>query len=101
MALITVEFTKEQFRKLRKIADELQISVEDVLRYALGSDIEEIKLRVVLELLKHRKITVWRAAKFLKISFREMEELMKKHGVEYPVLEESVIREIEEIKGGK
>ena len=101
MALVTVEIAEEQFRKIKEIADELQISAEDVLKYALGFDVEEIKLRVVLELLKCKKITVWRAAKILKISFREMEELMRKHRVEYPVSEESVIREAEKIKSSK
>jgi len=101
MALVTVELTEEQLRRIREIADELQMSAEDMLRYVLGLDPKELKLRIVLELLRRRKITVWRAARVLKISFREMEEIMRKHGVEYPISEESVIREAEEIEGSE
>jgi len=101
MALVTVELTEEELKKIREIADELRISAEDVLRYALDLDPKELKLRIVLELLKRRKITVWRAARILKISFREMEEIMRRHGVEYPISEESVIREAKEIKSSE
>ena len=101
MALVTVELTEEELKRMQEIADELQISAEDVLKYALGLDPKELKLRIILELLKRRKITVWRAAKILKISFREIEEIMRKHGVEYPISEESVIREVEEIKSSE
>lgn len=96
-----MELTEEQLRRIKKIADELNISVDDVLRYALDLNLENLKLRIVLELLKRKEITVWRAARMLGISFREMENLMKKYGVEYPISEESVLREAKKIKSSK
>ena len=98
---VAVELTEEQLAEIKKIADELQITTEEVLRYALIINPEELKLRIVLELLRRKRITVWRAARILGVSFREMEKIMRDYGVEYPISEESVIRELEKIKGSK
>lgn len=61
LALVMVKPTKERLRRTKEIADELHTSAEDVLEYALDLNSEDLKLRMVLELLRHRRITVWRA----------------------------------------
>ena len=101
LTLVTIRLTEEQFKKIKELADELQMDVGELLEYALSFDMENLKLRAVLELLKQKKITVWKAAQILGISFREMEEIMKKYNIPYPISVESVLSEIKEIKSNK
>ena len=101
LALVTIRLTEEQFKKIKELADELQMEVRELLEYALSFDMENLKLRVILELLKQKKITVWRTARILGISFREMEEIMKKYNIPYPISAESVLSEIEDIKNSE
>ena len=55
----------------------------------------------MLEQLRMRKITVWKAAKIVGVTYREMLNFLKIYNVSFPLSGEELRREIEEIIGSK
>jgi len=85
----------------KKLADEIDEIVKErgtdrstVIRELLYIGLKEYKLRRALELVRERKVTVWRAAEIAGITYREMLEKLREHNVPFPITAEELTREI-------
>jgi len=56
--------------------------------------LKEYKLKNALELVREKKVTVWKAAKIAGLTYREMLEKLKEHNVPFPITVEELAREI-------
>lgn len=61
--------------------------------------IREFKLKEALQLLRERKITVWRAVEMADATYRENLDSLKRYNIPFPATLEEIKREIKEIKG--
>ena len=93
------EVDKELAEEIEKIVKEKGIDRSTVIRELLYVGLKEYKLRKALELVRERKVTVWKAAEIAGLTYREMLEKLKEHNVQFPITEEELAREIEEICG--
>ena len=50
-----------------------------------------------LDLLRPKKITVWRAAEIVGVSYREFLDILKEHDISFPISEEELLKEFDEI----
>ena len=101
IVITSIKLTKEQFEKIKNLAEELGLDVEEVINFVINEGMKGLKLKIILDLLRKKRITVWKAAEILGISFREMEDIMKEHGIHYPLSMEEISMELKEIEGGK
>ena len=99
MITISARIDKELAEEIEKIVKEKGIDRSTVIRELLYVGLKEYKLRKALEPVRERKVTVWKAAEIAGLTYREMLEKLKEHNVPFPITEEELAREIEEICG--
>jgi len=101
MVTVSVRIPKSQVREIEELAAKRGVDKSSIIRELLSSAIREEKLKEVLEQLRMRKITVWKAAKIVGVTYREMLNFLKIYNVSFPLSGEELRREIEEIIGSK
>jgi len=87
-----------------KIADEINriirkkgIDRSAAIRELLQIGLKEYRLKEVLELLRKREITVWKAAELAQVTYQEILAKLREHNIPFPVTVEELKREFEEI----
>jgi len=100
MITISARIDKKLAEEIEKIVKERGIDRSAVIRELLYIGLKEYKLKKALELIKERKVTVWKAAEIAGLTYREMLEKLREHNIPFPITAEELAREIEEI-GGK
>ena len=97
MITISARIDKEIVEEIERIVKKKGVDRSAVIRELLKIGIQEFKLKEVLELVRERKITVWKAAEIAGLTYREMLEELREHNVPFPITEEELARELEEI----
>ncbi|RLI78278.1 hypothetical protein DRP04_10340 [Archaeoglobales archaeon] len=97
MITISARIDKEIAEEIERIVKKKGVDRSAVIRELLKIGIQEFKLREALELVRERRITVWKAAEIAGLSYREMLEKFREHNVPFPITEEELARELEEI----
>jgi len=95
MITISARIDKGLAEEIEKIVREKGIDRSAVIRELLYAGLKEYKLKKALELVRERKVTVWKAAEIAGLSYREMLEKLKEHNVPFPITVEELAREIE------
>lgn len=95
MITISARIDKNLAEEIEKIVREKGVDRSTVIRELLYEGLKEYKLKKALELIRERKVTVWKAAEIAGLSYREMLEKLKEHNVPFPITEEELAREIE------
>jgi len=101
MITVSVRIPKSQVREIEELAAKKGVDKSSIIRELLSSAIREEKLKEMLEQLRTRKITVWKAAKIVGVTYREMLNFLKIYNVPFPLSGEELKREIEEIISSK
>jgi predicted HTH domain antitoxin len=99
METISSRVEREILQELEKISKKRGVDRSVVIREMLKEGIREFKLKEALELLRERKITVWRAAEMADVTYREILDSLKQYNIPFPVTLEEIKREIKEISG--
>ncbi|RUM33296.1 MAG: hypothetical protein DSY33_04740 [Archaeoglobus sp.] len=94
MITISARIDKNLAKEIERIVRERGVDKSTVIRELLYVGLKDYKLRKALELLRERKITVWKAAEIAGLSYREMLEKLKEHNVPFPITVEELAREI-------
>jgi len=94
---ISTRIDEEIAEEIERIAKKKGVDRSAVIRELLKIGIQEFKLKEALELVRERKVTVWKAAEIAGLTYREMLEKLKEHNVPFPITEEELARELEEI----
>jgi len=68
-----------------------------MLRVLLEKELQQETIDLVLNALRKREISIWKAAEELNISYREMLELMRESNVPFPLGEDEIDLELREI----
>ena len=82
MKVITARIEDKYFEDLERIEKEEQTERAEVMRKLLANAIKEWKVKKALELLKERKATIRKAAKFADVPYAEMMDLASKADID-------------------
>ena len=93
MMTIPVRIDRELVEEIERIVEERKTEQSKVIRELIHMGLKEYKLKKALDLLRERKVTVWKAAEMAGLT-REMLEKLKEHNVPFPITEEELAREI-------
>ena len=101
MITISTRLDEEILNEIEEIVEKQGIDRSDAIRKLLRIGIKEYKLKEVLNSIRERKITIWKAAEITGITYREMLQKLKEHNVPFPITKESLISEFAERDSNK
>jgi predicted HTH domain antitoxin len=97
LTTVSARIQKSQAEEIERLASKKGTDKSAIIRELLATAIKNKKIEEALTQVQTKKITVWKAAEIADVTYREMLELLKTHNVPYPLSEEELRREIEEI----
>ena len=97
MITISARIEKEILEEIEKIVQKQDIDRSVAIRNLLKIGIHEYKIKEVLELLRKKKITVWKAAEIADLTYREILNKLREYNVPFPIPKEELLSEFYEI----
>ena len=94
---VSARIPRSQLREVERLADARGVDKSSVVRTLLDLGIRETKLREALDLVRERKVSVWRAARMVGIDYRDMLVTLKTHNVPFPLSDKELERELREL----
>lgn len=101
LTTISARVKRSQLREVERIANQRGSDKSAVVREWLRIGIQQQRIEEALDLVRRRRATVWKAANHANVTYREMLELLRLHNVPFPLSNEELKREIEELVGRK
>jgi predicted HTH domain antitoxin len=81
--IVSTRLPDDIAKDLKEIEKEEKTDRATLVRKLLARAIEQWKLERALRLYREGKVTLWRAAKLVGVTLREMMELAAKEGIEF------------------
>ncbi len=94
---VSARIPRSQLREVERLADARGLDRSSVVRTLLDVGIRETKLREALDLVRERKVSVWRAARMAGIDYRDMLAALRTHNVPFPLSDRELERELGEL----
>jgi len=99
LTTVSARIQKSQAEEIERLASKRGTDKSAIIRELLATAIQNKKIEDALNQVQAKKITVWKAAEIAGVTYREMMELLKSHNIPFPLSEQELRREIEEITG--
>jgi len=99
LTTISARIQKSQAEEIERLASKKGTDKSTIIRELLTTALQKKRIEEALNQVQARKITVWKAAELADVTYREMLELLKTHNIPFPLSEQELRREIEEITG--
>jgi predicted HTH domain antitoxin len=99
LTTVSARIQKSQAEEIERLASKKGTDKSAVIRELLATALQNKRIEEALNHVQAKKITVWKAAEIAGITYREMLELLKTHNIPFPLSEQELRREIEEITG--
>jgi len=96
--MISARIGRDLVEEIKKLASQKGVDKDSVIGELLSMAVRDEKLKEALELVRLRKITVWKGAKLAGISYRELLEELRARNIPFPLSEEELRNELEEIR---
>ncbi len=97
LTTISTRIPKWQAEELERLAAKKGVDRSAVVRELLASGIQEQRTKDALELLRSRKISVWKAAEISGLTYREVLDLIRAANVPFPLSSNEMKREMKEV----
>ena len=95
----TVRLPEETIEDLEDLTDKLRREKSDVMREALKIGIDEMKLRLALELYRKGSISFGRMAELTGLGYRELSLELRRRNIVFRYGEERLSEEVEQLVG--
>ena len=99
LTTVSARIQKSQAEEIERLASKKGTDKSAIIRELLATALQNKKIEDAINQVQAKKITVWKAAEIADITYREMLELLKTHNIPFPLSEQELRREIEEITG--
>jgi len=99
LTTVSARIQRSQAEEIERLASKRGTDKSAIIRELLAAAIQNKKIEDASNMVQARKITVWKAAEIAGVTYREMLELLKSRNVPFPLSEQELRREIEEITG--
>ncbi len=98
---VSARIPRSQLREVERLAETRGLDKSTVVRALLDLGLRETKLKEALDLVRERKVSVWRAARMAGIDYRGMLAALRIHNVPFPLSERELERELGELSGNQ
>jgi len=99
LTTVSARIQKSQAEEIERLASKRGTDKSAIIRELLATAMQNKKIEDALNQVQAKRITVWKAAEIAGVTYREMLELLKSHNIPFPLSEQELRREIEEITG--
>ena len=99
MKTISIRLEEAQDKEVSAFAARMQVDKSTAARKIISEGLSVIKKQEALEKVRHRQWTVWKAASYCGMSYREFLFLLRQENVPFPLTAEDMEREINESRG--
>jgi predicted HTH domain antitoxin len=99
LTTVSARIQKSQAEEIERLASKKGTDKSVVIRELLAIALQNKRIEEALNQVQAKKITVWKAAEIAGVTYREMLELLKTRNIPFPLSEQELRREIEEITG--
>jgi len=100
LVTISVRVRRDQAKEIEALAADRGVDRSSAVRELLTVALREARLARALELVRSGRVSVWKAAGVAGVTYREMLEKLRASNVPFPLSEEELKREVEEILRG-
>lgn len=97
MITISARIEKEILEDIEKIVQKMEVDRSVAIRNLLKIGIQEYKIKEALNLIRERKISIWKAAEIAGLSYREIINKLREQNVPFPLSREELLNEFNEI----
>ena len=97
MITISARIDEEILEEIDKIVKKMNLDRSVAIRNLLKIGIQEYKIKEALDLIRQKKVSVWKGAEIAGLTYREMLEKLKEQNVTFPISKEELQREFNEI----
>lgn len=94
---VSARIPRSQLREVERLARAQGVDKSSVVRTLLDLGIREEKLREALDLVRERKVSVWRAARMAGVGYREMLASLRTHNIPFPLSDKELARELDAV----
>ncbi len=91
---VSARIPRSQLKEVERLAETRGLDKSTVVRALLDLGLRETKLKEALDLVRERKVSVWRAARMAGIDYRAMLAALRTHNVPFPLSERELEREL-------
>jgi predicted HTH domain antitoxin len=99
LTTVSARIQKSQAEEIEHLASKKGTDKSAIIRELLATALKNKRIEDALDQVQTKKITVWKAAEIADITYREMLELLRTHNIPFPLSEQELRREIEEVTG--
>jgi len=97
LTTVSARIQKSQAEEIERLASKKGTDKSTVIRELLATALQDKRIEDALNQVQAKKITVWKAAETAGVTYREMVELLKTRNISFPLSDQELRREIEEI----
>ncbi|MHA1378546.1 MAG: UPF0175 family protein [Candidatus Helarchaeota archaeon] len=97
MITISARIEKEILEEIDKIVQKMDIDRSIAIRNLLKIGLNDYKIKEALDLLRQKKISVWKAAELADLTYRGILDKLKEQNIPFPISKEELLREFDEI----
>ena len=95
---VSIRLPLSQLKEIEEIARRRKLGRSAIIRELILEGLKATKLKMALDMLRERKISVWRAAELAGITYREMLELLRVHNIPFPLSDEEILDELKDLE---
>lgn len=98
---VSIRIPLSQLEEIEEIACRRKIGRSAVIRELILEGLKAVKLKMVLDMLRDGKISVWKAAELTGTTYREMLKLLRIYNIPFPLSGEEILEELKNIERGQ
>jgi len=95
---VSIRLPLSQLKEIEEIARRRKLGRSAIIRELILEGLKATKLKMALDMLRERKISVWRAAELAGITYREMLELLRVHNIPFPLSNGEILDELKDLE---
>ena len=96
MKTVSLRLDEKQDNEVNEYAARLQIDKSSAARKIISEGLRIIKKKEALDKVRRRQWTIWKAAEYCGMSFREFLPILREENVPFPLTSDDLEQEIHE-----
>ncbi|HDI46355.1 MAG TPA: ribbon-helix-helix protein, CopG family [Candidatus Methanomethylia archaeon] len=99
LTTISIRVPETQAKEIEELAKKRGVDKSSVARELIALGLKEVRLAEALNLIRERRITIWRAAELTGLTYREILEKLRKRNIPFPLSLNEILEELRDHEG--
>ena len=99
LTTISIRVPETQAKEIEELAKKRGVDKSSVARELIALGFREVRLAEALNLIRERRITIWRAAELTGLTYREILEKLQEKNIPFPLSLNEILEELRDHEG--